>query len=261
MRGHPRASPAPYSPVQPGTPRYSPAHLSPARHSADRLGHAAVQRGGVPALWGSVRAVPAGHGPGAGEPAGRAAEHLHPGVSGQVRALGQSREASPGTVSPASIILFPGQHHWSPASIAGGSSGASGQLWPGAGCEGGTREQLGASGTLLHHLLGWDGVACGLAKTQMQGLCCLRARRKQSSVAGAACVPLGCKCSKRQSCLSRHRSCISPDPSISPQPRWDVPRLQGPRSSRPGTASSASCLPCFTPLTPVALAPVQCHCC
>lgn len=52
-----------------------------------------------------------------------------------MRALGQTRAASPGTVPPGSIARSPGQHRRSLAGIAGASPGGSSQLRPGAGCE------------------------------------------------------------------------------------------------------------------------------
>lgn len=93
------------SPAQPGFTWHSwtGRHLGTTRLGSARLDHAAVQRGGGQSLGLSIRAVPAGHGPGAGEPAGNAADHLQPGVPRQVRALGQTRASIP-SAWPASLV-------------------------------------------------------------------------------------------------------------------------------------------------------------
>lgn len=136
-----RPAPGQPSPARLDLAHLDAAHLGSARHGSARLGtarlnHVAVQRGGGQSVGGSIRAVPAGHGPRAGEPAGNAADHLQPGVPGQVRSFGQTRAASAGTESwPASPILpdqrlpipgpaspVPGQHYWSPAASLGSPS-------------------------------------------------------------------------------------------------------------------------------------------
>lgn len=184
-----------------------------ARHRTARHSHAAVQRGGGEAVRGSVRAVPAGHEPGAGEPEGGAAGHLQPGVPDQVRAA-LLRSRVPGS---------------------GGPRGSPVTRW------GGTRAERFRAARKRPEP--WDSKHRALLLGNVKR-CCSAARLLQHG--GHS---------------ERLLQTLPPTPCAT--------RLAGtflaagtPEGSL-GTAFGHHCplAPHLTPLTPVTLAPVQCHCC
>lgn len=168
------------SPAQLSPARHSPAHLSPARHGTPRHSsaqHGSARHGSAQPCRGSAWRRPGCGGISSCSSCGTRAGSRRAGGTrcgaSTTRSFGsgESPRPDPGSIAwdglpsqhhpfpwPASPV--PGQDHWTLASTAGASRGVSSELQTGAGCEGSTGEQVGASGALLHHLLGWDGGAC-----------------------------------------------------------------------------------------------------